>query len=163
MKLILYRHPKSKMVGWPDVLDRNYNGSRTPCDMLEGPCCCGAWHQPGEFTGDFEIRDLPADASRQLRVEVCGIESVLFDEANARFKEYLKLFKLPDIGPSPEGLMVEFLENLIESIRQSAVKGARFVRVPLPKGFGYKTGMTEWLAASGYQTNWTDLELTILW
>lgn len=26
--------------GWP----RRYNACTEPCDMLVGPCCCGAWH-----------------------------------------------------------------------------------------------------------------------
>jgi len=31
--------PKYKMTAYSD-----------PCDMLVGPCCCGAWHIVGEFT-----------------------------------------------------------------------------------------------------------------
>lgn len=30
---------------WPPYFHRN-----EPCDMLVGPCSCGAWHTPGEFT-----------------------------------------------------------------------------------------------------------------
>lgn len=36
---------------WPDDWPRHYN-SNEPCDMLVGPCCCGAWHQEGDFTYD---------------------------------------------------------------------------------------------------------------
>jgi hypothetical protein len=33
------------MVPWPDDwLDFNYNASNEACDMLVGPCSCGAWH-----------------------------------------------------------------------------------------------------------------------
>ena len=36
-------------VPWPqDWTDRHYNGGREPCDMLVGPCSCGAWHQESE-------------------------------------------------------------------------------------------------------------------
>lgn len=163
--MILYKHPVSGLVPWPDaLLPKNYNGSRVPCDMIIGPCCCGAWHYEGEF--DFEIREFPANASRELRVLVCGETSVLFEEANQRFREYLKLYTLPDAKTTAnmsEGLMVEFMENLIESIRQSAARHQRFCRVPLPRGFGYKTALTEWLQTGGYQTDWTELEVTILW
>lgn len=30
---------------WP----KHFNGSSEPCDMLVGPCSCGAWHQSGEI------------------------------------------------------------------------------------------------------------------
>lgn len=26
-----------------------YNGSHEPCDMLIGPCCCGAWHDGSQI------------------------------------------------------------------------------------------------------------------
>jgi hypothetical protein len=35
------------LVPWPDDFapgDRHYNASNEPCDMLVGPCSCGAWH-----------------------------------------------------------------------------------------------------------------------
>ena len=36
------------MVPWPlDWTDRHYN-SNEPCDMLVGPCACGAWHLTSE-------------------------------------------------------------------------------------------------------------------
>ncbi len=34
---------------WPDDWPEYYNACNEPCDMLIGPCCCGAWHQPHEF------------------------------------------------------------------------------------------------------------------
>jgi len=36
-------------VAWPaNWTDRHYNACRQPCDMLIGPCSCGAWHQEHE-------------------------------------------------------------------------------------------------------------------
>ncbi len=36
-------------VPWPaDWTDRHYNGGREACDMLIGPCSCGAWHLESE-------------------------------------------------------------------------------------------------------------------
>lgn len=29
---------------WPP----RYNGYNDPCDTIDGPCCCGAWHVLGE-------------------------------------------------------------------------------------------------------------------
>lgn len=38
------------MVAWPDGwTGENYNGSKEPCDMLVGPCSCGAWHYETEY------------------------------------------------------------------------------------------------------------------
>lgn len=36
------------MKGYPKDLPPVYNGSGTPCDMLEGACQCGAWHNEQE-------------------------------------------------------------------------------------------------------------------
>jgi hypothetical protein len=37
------------VVPWPlNWTDRHYNASQEPCDMLIGPCSCGAWHQEHE-------------------------------------------------------------------------------------------------------------------
>lgn len=30
---------------WP----KHYNGSNEPCDILDGPCACGAWHTRGDW------------------------------------------------------------------------------------------------------------------
>lgn len=35
---------------WPIYKQACYYGWQNRCDMLDGPCACGAWHQPGEFT-----------------------------------------------------------------------------------------------------------------
>jgi hypothetical protein len=34
------------LVPWPDdwTADRHFNADSQPCDMLVGPCACGAWH-----------------------------------------------------------------------------------------------------------------------
>ena len=37
------------VVRWPtNWTDRHYNGGREPCDLLVGPCSCGAWHTEQE-------------------------------------------------------------------------------------------------------------------
>ena len=45
---ILYK--ENGMVPWPDGWDgENHNGIKEPCDMLVGPCSCGAWHYEKEY------------------------------------------------------------------------------------------------------------------
>lgn len=39
------RHYQSWPTDWPVYC----NGTKEACDTKVGPCCCGAWHQPGEF------------------------------------------------------------------------------------------------------------------
>ena len=37
------------VVPWPaDWTDRHHNASHGPCDLLVGPCSCGAWHTEDE-------------------------------------------------------------------------------------------------------------------
>ncbi|MEN6367618.1 MAG: hypothetical protein ABFC88_12460 [Thermoguttaceae bacterium] len=39
------------LVPWPDDFaqnDRHYNANTEPCDMIVGPCTCGAWHSEEE-------------------------------------------------------------------------------------------------------------------
>jgi hypothetical protein len=37
------------LVPWPrEWTDYRYNACNEPCDMLVGPCACGAWHQDSE-------------------------------------------------------------------------------------------------------------------
>lgn len=38
-----------KSNGWPKGWPRYYNACQDPCDTIDGPCVCGAWHHPGEF------------------------------------------------------------------------------------------------------------------
>lgn len=67
---------------WPPYFHRN-----EPCDMLVGPCSCGAWHTPGEFTLEQDglrdpyvarnLTEWPADHiggaySSQCSCSVCG-------------------------------------------------------------------------------------------
>jgi hypothetical protein len=44
---------RTDIIGWPDewpIYKQGCFGSWDDCcDMLVGPCKCGAWHQPGEF------------------------------------------------------------------------------------------------------------------
>lgn len=35
------RQPKAYPEGWPEL----HNACNEPCDMLRGPCACGAWHE----------------------------------------------------------------------------------------------------------------------
>ena len=34
---------------WPWYKQACYGSWESRCDMLVGPCRCGAWHEPGEF------------------------------------------------------------------------------------------------------------------
>lgn len=37
------------LLGWPDSwTTRHHNACNEPCDMLIGPCACGAWHNAAE-------------------------------------------------------------------------------------------------------------------
>ena len=87
---ILYRHPSSKLVSWPrDWLVNYFNGGGDPCDMLEGPCACGAWHHAAEWDGhgplarlimgvpvfhfyNAEIQDYPDNPSREIMLQTLG-------------------------------------------------------------------------------------------
>jgi hypothetical protein len=58
-------HRINGLVPWPaNWTDRHYNASHEPCDMLVGPCSCGAWHMESEdwvqvmlFKHNAEITD----------------------------------------------------------------------------------------------------------
>lgn len=41
---------KSCLVAMP-VHIKYYNGNSQPCDLLIGPCCCGAWHTEADWKG----------------------------------------------------------------------------------------------------------------
>lgn len=48
-KLVLKRDKPNGFVAWPaEWTDRRYNAVNEPCDMLVGPCACGAWHYEAE-------------------------------------------------------------------------------------------------------------------
>lgn len=36
------------MIEYPENWPPHYNACNEPCDMIEGPCCCGAWHDLDE-------------------------------------------------------------------------------------------------------------------
>lgn len=33
----------------PEYIGKFYNACTDPCDMLQGPCACGAWHHQKEW------------------------------------------------------------------------------------------------------------------
>lgn len=33
-----------------------YNGSHQPCDAMEGPCSCGAWHSKKEMVRKINLK-----------------------------------------------------------------------------------------------------------
>lgn len=40
----------SDFIDYPDHWPRYFNGGgNEPCDLLQGPCACGAWHDLGEW------------------------------------------------------------------------------------------------------------------
>jgi hypothetical protein len=46
---VVLKTASSNMVPWPaEWTDYHYNASHEPCDMLVGPCSCGAWHHATE-------------------------------------------------------------------------------------------------------------------
>lgn len=70
-KQIIYRQ-RNGLLGWPDEwTERHYNACTEPCDMLIGPCACGAWHTPDCWSFELyrynaEIRDYPLNAAPDL-------------------------------------------------------------------------------------------------
>ena len=38
-----------------EYIGQFYNGCNEPCDMLSGPCACGAWHHQEEWPDDLQI------------------------------------------------------------------------------------------------------------
>lgn len=62
------------MIGYPDDMPPRYNACAQPCDMLRGPCACGAWHEPQDFT---EVPGCP----EELRARV---EQLLLDEREGK-------------------------------------------------------------------------------
>jgi len=39
-------HPRA-VIGWPLDAPAMFNANNEPCDMWNGPCCCGAVHEEG--------------------------------------------------------------------------------------------------------------------
>lgn len=42
------KNPDNRIKEMPDEI-KIYNASSEPCDMLVGPCCCGAWHSKEDW------------------------------------------------------------------------------------------------------------------
>lgn len=42
---------------YPKHWEPYYNGTNEPCDMLQGPCSCGAWHSLSEWEIDTDVRN----------------------------------------------------------------------------------------------------------
>ena len=38
-----------------DYIGAFYNACSDPCDMLQGPCACGAWHQQKEWPDNIQM------------------------------------------------------------------------------------------------------------
>jgi len=54
-------------VGWPpEWTEHRYNARHEPCDMLVGPCCCGAWHLAAEEWVQDVLRKHHATISENL-------------------------------------------------------------------------------------------------
>jgi hypothetical protein len=39
----------SQLICYPSDWPKHFNANTEPCDMLQGPCCCGAWHDLNEW------------------------------------------------------------------------------------------------------------------
>ena len=49
-------NPKTGLASMPvKYIGCFYNACTEPCDMLEGPCACGAWHQQEEWPDDIQL------------------------------------------------------------------------------------------------------------
>jgi hypothetical protein len=55
--LALFDLPPGTCVGWPDDWPKYYNANSDACDMLLGPCACGAWHQACDWYQYIEQND----------------------------------------------------------------------------------------------------------
>ena len=62
----LYLNPKNGLLAYPDDWVPMYNGSTEPCDMLVGPCSCGAWHQPDDTHVEDALKENNAKISNRL-------------------------------------------------------------------------------------------------
>lgn len=49
---------ENNFIPWPDGLPLAYNGSNEPCDMLVGPCSCGAWHNTALPEFSYTVKQL---------------------------------------------------------------------------------------------------------
>lgn len=50
MSRLILRPNSNGLLGWPEAWTRRFhNAINEPCDMLIGPCACGAWHHADEW------------------------------------------------------------------------------------------------------------------
>lgn len=49
-------NPNNNLTSMPiKYIGRFYNSCTDPCDMLQGPCVCGAWHSQEEWPDDLQL------------------------------------------------------------------------------------------------------------
>jgi hypothetical protein len=49
-------NPKNNLASMPkEYLGKFYNACTDPCDMLQGPCACGAWHHQEEWPDKIQL------------------------------------------------------------------------------------------------------------
>jgi hypothetical protein len=49
-------NPKNDLATMPEAYyGKFYNACTEPCDMLQGPCACGAWHRQGEWPDQIQM------------------------------------------------------------------------------------------------------------
>ena len=50
-------NPKNGLASMPsEYIGSYYNGCSDPCDMLSGPCACGATHHQEEWPDDLQMQ-----------------------------------------------------------------------------------------------------------
>lgn len=62
------------LLGWPSHWPKQNNACTDTCDMLCGPCACGAWHQLEEFPELIE--QYGVDVTIQLEFQLGKLYSV---------------------------------------------------------------------------------------
>lgn len=45
-----------------------FNGSTERCDILDGPCACGAWHKPDEWESRLAESRFRSEEDRALAI-----------------------------------------------------------------------------------------------
>jgi len=51
----------NNMMPVPNHWPPNYNASSEPCDMVKGPCSCGAWHSLSEDWVQYRVKEFGFD------------------------------------------------------------------------------------------------------
>ena len=91
---------------YPDHWPKRYNACSEPCDVIDGPCCCGAWHSVFDFQAMIvaygfeddkissqEVIDEYADQQLEAYREFCKqIETELppFEKSSEKFQEAIE-------------------------------------------------------------------------